>query len=264
MLEILICEQAQPESYILFRNTVKTCKIMNELIYEKVKDMLSGLCEIINWSQFEISKPYIDTELIRQKIIKHYMKYGEENIYNPHRYTIEIDNLRNQYPDTYEIYINEFSQIGQTCLAGVDRHVSEYGKERKYTYFIDYFYSTKCLRYIVDHLEIMLFPETEIQESKETTDHSILLKALSKYISGINSIGFTSIIEHHSLPKDGTPRANWIGKPADAHRFATFLEMKLPDFNKCFSLSTGKQLRHNDKNETDSPIIAILKDHFKK
>lgn len=94
-------------------------------------------------------------------------------------------------------------------------------------------------------------------------DHSKLLNALSKYISGISAVEFTNIIEHHSLTQ-GTPKAIWKGIPADAHRFATFLDMKLPAFNKCFSLSIGRKLRHNDKNETNSPIIAILEAHKKK
>lgn len=94
-------------------------------------------------------------------------------------------------------------------------------------------------------------------------DHSKLLDALSKYISGIRAVEFTNIIEHHSLTQ-GTPKAIWKGIPADAHRFATFLEMKLPAFNKCFSLSIGRKLKHNDKNETNSPIIAILEAHKKK
>lgn len=102
------------------------------------------------------------------------------------------------------------------------------------------------------------------QEPKAITDHSLLFKALSMYIDGIHAAGFSHIIEHHSLPKDGTPKAIWKGIPADAHRFATFFKMKVPAFNKCFSLSIGRELRHNDKNETDSPIIAILKDYFKK
>lgn len=96
-----------------------------------------------------------------------------------------------------------------------------------------------------------------------TVDYSEHLNALSKYISGINVVEFTNIIEQHSLTI-GTPKARWEGLPADAHRFATFFKMKLPAFNKCFSLSIGRKLRHNDKNETISPINAILKAHFNK
>lgn len=100
-------------------------------------------------------------------------------------------------------------------------------------------------------------------ETKVITDHSVLLSALSKYVTGINAVEFTNIIEHHSLTP-GTPKASWIGSKADAHRFATIKEMKIPEFNNCFSFPDGTKLRHNDKNETHSPIIDILKNHLEK
>lgn len=101
-------------------------------------------------------------------------------------------------------------------------------------------------------------------------DYTELLKALSKYLSGINVVEFTNIIEDHSITA-GTPKANWIGKPVDAHRFATFIDMKLPDFNKCFEgikTKDGKarKLKHGDKerDEIGSPIIEILNTHLNK
>ena len=109
----------------------------------------------------------------------------------------------------------------------------------------------------------------ELKEQESPPDHSSLFKELSTYISGITAIGFSHIITHHSLPPDGTLRANWIGIPADAYRFATFLNMKTGNFDKCFGGLTNKQgnprkLKHSDKNETDSPITAILKYYFPK
>jgi len=62
----------------------------------------------------------------------------------------------------------------------------------------------------------------------------------------------------------GTHKASWIGKTVDAHRFATYLEMSLPDFNKCFSLKDGKKLMHKnkDKNEKSSDLVNTLQKHI--
>lgn len=96
-------------------------------------------------------------------------------------------------------------------------------------------------------------------------DHTELFKALSEYITGINAIEFTILLEHHSLTP-GTPKASWIGKRVDAHRFATIIEMKMTEFNNCISFPDGKQLhdKHKDKLKKDSTIIDILKNHFNK
>jgi hypothetical protein len=110
-------------------------------------------------------------------------------------------------------------------------------------------------------------------EAKESTlNHSELFKALSKYIIEINAIGFSHIIEHHSLPQDGTPQANWIGAPVDAHRFATHIGMKISVWNKCFYGITDKQgnpreLNSGDKDKqgmSNMPIIEILNKHLSK
>lgn len=97
----------------------------------------------------------------------------------------------------------------------------------------------------------------------KAVDYSGLLFALKNYIEGISDIEFTNIIVKHSLTP-GTPKAKWEGSPADAHRFATITKIKLPEFDKCFSLPNGRKLKHNDKNITTSPIIDILQKHFNK
>lgn len=96
-------------------------------------------------------------------------------------------------------------------------------------------------------------------------DHSALLKSLSKFISGINNVEFNFFMKHHSL-LPGTPKAMWEGKKADAHRFATYIDISLPDFNKCFLFSNGGKLRHNDKDiqGKGSQITDILKAYFNK
>jgi len=93
------------------------------------------------------------------------------------------------------------------------------------------------------------------------TEYTAKLKALSKYITEINVDTFINIIENHALTP-GTLKASWIGRPADAHRFATYLKIKLPDWNKCFSMDGGRILKHNDKNDTFSIISDILKTNF--
>jgi hypothetical protein len=105
------------------------------------------------------------------------------------------------------------------------------------------------------------------QETKAKPDHSKLLTALNKYISGINADEFTNIIEHHSMTP-GTPKASWISrKKVDAHNFATFINMTIPEFRKCFSFPDGKTLTHGHKdrnNLKDQPIIKILKEYISK
>lgn len=92
---------------------------------------------------------------------------------------------------------------------------------------------------------------------REDNKYTELLGELKEYITGINAIDFEFIIEHHSLTP-GTKPATWIGKPVDAHRFMTISKMTLPMFNKCFSFSDGRKLKHNDKDK------AGLNDNFVK
>ena len=110
--------------------------------------------------------------------------------------------------------------------------------------------------------------ETEPEINELKTDYSDLLNALSKYITGIRSIEFTNIIEHHSLLNENTPKASWIScKKVDAHNFATFINMTMPEFKKCFSFPDGKKLTagYKDRNNLkDQPIIKILKAHLNK
>ncbi|HEY3390612.1 MAG TPA: hypothetical protein VGK38_13635, partial [Prolixibacteraceae bacterium] len=104
-----------------------------------------------------------------------------------------------------------------------------------------------------------------LQQPKESIlkkpDHSILLKSLSRYVAEINANEFTNIIEKHSKTF-GTPKAHWIGIPADAHRFAVYFKITLPEWNNCFYMDKGRKLKHNDKNETTSAIIDILKQYL--
>lgn len=145
----------------------------------------------------------------------------------------------------------------------------EKGKEIEYEQLIE-INGMKQFRLLLKRYQrILLRLITEITtdrnkpEPERLADHSKLLKALKEYITGINSNEFTNIIEHHSTTP-GTPPARWIGKPVDAYRFATFIKMKIPDFNKCFSLSKDRELKHSDKNDSDAPIIEILKTHLSK
>jgi hypothetical protein len=115
--------------------------------------------------------------------------------------------------------------------------------------------------------------EQEKDKEQEKTDHSELLKQLSKYITGINAIEFTNIIEYHSIT-DGTPRANWNGQPADAFRFAKHenINMSNSAFHKYFKEFPKKngnetrKLHNSDKNENcpNSELTAILDSYFSK
>lgn len=95
-------------------------------------------------------------------------------------------------------------------------------------------------------------------------DHSVLLSALSKYITGINPSEFSNIIELHSLTPD-TPKAKWNGIPADAARFADHLNMGFANFSKLFELKDIPKLLPNHRQKvresgecTTSEINAIL------
>lgn len=156
-------------------------------------------------------------------------------------------NTRNLDSEFYSIHLNEEKE-----RIKFSQKIREYISDNELEII------NKYIQAYLTHIEQVYSP------SGNMIDHSKLLYALSEYISGINAVGFSHIIEHHSLIDDRTQKEIWKGKPADAHRFATFLDMKLPAFNKCFSLSIGRELKHNDKNETFSPITAILKDYFKK
>jgi len=100
-------------------------------------------------------------------------------------------------------------------------------------------------------------------QTVKTPDHSHLREALSKYIKDISGPEFTNIIEHHSMTL-GTPMALWIGIPADAHRFATYIGMSVATFNKHIKLVCGRKLKANDKNATWAPIIGILEENLGK
>ena len=58
--------------------------------------------------------------------------------------------------------------------------------------------------------------------------------------------------------------ALWIGIPADAHRFATYIGMSVATFNKHIKLVCGRKLKANDKNATWAPIIGILEENLGK
>ena len=100
-------------------------------------------------------------------------------------------------------------------------------------------------------------------QTEKTPDHSDLLKALSKYITDISETEFTNIIERHSMTP-GMQMALWIGRPADAHRFATYIGMSVATFNKHIKLICGRKLRANDKNDTWAPIKGILEENLGK
>ena len=111
----------------------------------------------------------------------------------------------------------------------------------------------------------------EIGKPESLPDHSQLMAALGKYITGINAKEFTNIINNHSITT-GTPRAEWIGKPVDAHRFATFIGMKVTTWNKCFTdlkdrSGNPRPLKDGDKEKKewkDAPINEILRNHLNK
>ncbi len=94
---------------------------------------------------------------------------------------------------------------------------------------------------------------------------------LKRYIEGINATEFTNIIEKHSI-STGTPPAKWIGKAVDAHRFATFIGMKISLWNKCFTglkdkSGNARTLKDGDKDKTEwnnAPIIEILRTYLDK
>lgn len=141
--------------------------------------------------------------------------------------------------------------------------------------------STKQLVYIpqknLSDAEILEIIEVEERLNETDTpinqavDHSRLLIGLKRYIEGINATEFTNIIEKHSI-STGTPPAKWIGKAVDAHRFATFIGMKISLWNKCFTglkdkSGNARTLKDGDKDKTEwnnAPIIEILRTYLDK
>lgn len=129
-----------------------------------------------------------------------------------------------------------------------------------------YFAMLKQYKRILLRLITEITKDRNKPEQVNLADHSKLLEALNKYITGINANEFAKIIETHSFTP-GTPKAIWKGKAVDAHNFAVFIGMKLPDWNKCFSLLEGKKLTHGNKDSNqlkDQPIIKILQTHLNK
>lgn len=122
-----------------------------------------------------------------------------------------------------------------------------------------------------DYLLKKYFPDEKYPENKDgvRADHSDLLNALSKYVTGITPIEFTNIIEQHPLTPN-TKKAKWTGNATDAHRFATYTQIKVAGFNKYFDgvmvKGNFRPLRNNDKekDEKTSFITEILEKHLKK
>lgn len=127
--------------------------------------------------------------------------------------------------------------------------------------------NTRAERYDSERIEESE-PEEKDSSTDDTINYSDLLKDLKKYIDGISASDFKYLIEHHSL-KNGISKARWLGKPVDAHRFATFFNMTIKRWNNCFTGltkrdGTPRQLSHNDKNDTYSVIHNILGKYFMK
>lgn len=147
----------------------------------------------------------------------------------------------------------------------------EKGKEIEYEQLIE-INGMKQFRLLLKRYQrILLRLITEITtdrnkpEPERLADHSTLLVALNKYITGINANEFTNIIEHHSMTP-GTPQARWIGEKVDASYFCDLLNMTNKEWNKLFCFPDGKRIHSKNKDKLDkgSPIIEILKSHLSK
>lgn len=134
-----------------------------------------------------------------------------------------------------------------------------------------YFAMLKHYKRILLRLITEITTELNEPEPESLPDHSALFAALNKYITGISSTEFTNIIETHSITP-GTQRAIWKEKPVDAHRFATFIGIKVSLWNKCFTGVKDKKgnlrpLKDSDKEKKEwkgAPINEILKAHLNK
>jgi hypothetical protein len=84
---------------------------------------------------------------------------------NPSKYTIEFDQLKRDFPDTFRIYLKEIL-ISYESLREFDLE----GKQlllagNKEIVLLDCF--TLCLDVIIEHLKELLIPESEIQEQPQ-------------------------------------------------------------------------------------------------
>jgi hypothetical protein len=88
-------------------------------------------------------------------------------------------------------------------------------------------------------------------------DHSALLKALSKHVTGIYPDEFTNIIENHQLK--GTKKAKWIGsEKSEARYFANIFHLTIKEFNNCFAFEDNTKLMNQNRPTTKKPFQKLL------
>ena len=86
-----------------------------------------------------------------------------------------------------------------------------------------------------------------------------LLDSLTGYIANITAADFAHIITHKT--PNGSNTGTWIGPPTEAIIFADHFKMSLPQFNSCFSMKKGRELKAGNRGRLQAdkyPIRALL------
>lgn len=102
-----------------------------------------------------------------------------------------------------------------------------------------------------------LLPKEYASEPTATSQIKELFNDLSEYINGGDYEKFKHIIEHKT-PYNST-KLNWIGKQVEAFTFIKHFNLSVAQFNKCFSLSKGGELKTSNKGDKSYPIDDILR-----
>lgn len=111
-------------------------------------------------------------------------------------------------------------------------------------------------------LEKYLQSVAPVEPQQPKADHSALLTALSKHVTGINPDEFTNIIETHQLTRP--TKAKWIGKEkSEAAYFAKVFKISMPEFKKCFSFEDGSELKGHNRPTTKKPFKDLFKPFIK-
>lgn len=136
-------------SKIMNENMMNYENIMNESIYKKVNSHISMFfTQIHNMEKNGYSDEY--------GIDRHSGK-------DPYLFTIEFDELKKEYPDTYPKYITKFYNTYKSLFGMFEALDLPKNNENEYEH--PYINSlSNCLQHIIEHLQEMLKPENEVRK----------------------------------------------------------------------------------------------------
>lgn len=110
-------------------------------------------------------------------------------------------------------------------------------------------------------IEYLFFLQADpLSEQPTGTEYSDLYnKLIKKYFTDISEPDFNEVMKYKRLP-NGSGKAHWSGKKADAIRFADYYNFTMKQLNDCFFHDKGRFNDNNrDKTGTPSDISDILR-----